>query len=94
MKSFFNTYKSTIISTIIIVTIIVFGIGLVYGLINGSILSFFKNLVDVTAPILIGFIIAYLSNPIVMFFEKHLFKKIKKFNVKRLLSILITFVLK
>lgn len=93
MKSFFNTYKSTIISTIIIVAIIVFGIGLVYGLINGSILSFFKNLVDVTAPILIGFIIAYLSNPIVMFFEKHLFKKIKKFNVKRLLSILITFVL-
>ena len=93
MKTFFNTYKSVIVSTVIIVTIIVCGIGLVYGLFNGSILSFFTNLFNVTAPITVGFAIAYLANPIVMFFEKHLFKRVKRFNTRRLLSILLTLVI-
>ena len=93
MKTFFNTHKNTIVSTLLIVAIIVLGIALVNGLINGSIVSFFTNFFEVTSPILIGFIIAYLSNPVVMFFEKHLFKKIKTFKIKRLLSIIISFVL-
>lgn len=88
MNTFLATYKKIIISTLIITGIIVVAFCLIYGLINGSIADFFNTLLEVLSPVIIGFVIAYLINPIVMFFENRLFKRIKRFTIKRLLSVI------
>ncbi len=93
MSNWISTYRKTIIKTLIIATIILVCIVLVYGFITGKIQSFFDGFWKITAPITVGFVIAYLSNPIVSFFERRVFKWIPKFNIRRLFSILITFVL-
>lgn len=93
MKSLFSEYKNTIIKTILICSIVVVALSLTYGLISGSISSFFQKFWKILSPVTIGFVIAYLSNPIVIFFEKRIFKGISKFNVRRLISIIVTFLL-
>lgn len=93
MDKWFSEYKSTIIKTILVVSIIIAGICLIYGLLNGSIAAFFDNFLDIISPIIIGFVIAYLSNPIIIFLEKYIFKWIKKFTIRRLISIIITLLL-
>lgn len=93
MSYWISTYKKTIIKTLIIAAIIIICIALVYGFISGRIQSFFDSFFKITAPITVGFVIAYLSNPIVSFFERKVFKWISKFSIRRLFSILITFAL-
>lgn len=93
MGEFASTYKKTIITALIIVCTIIVGFSLVYGFINGSIAEFFQKFIEIISPIIIGFVIAYLSNPIVMFFEKRIFMWIHSFKAKRLTSIIITFLL-
>ena len=63
---------------------------LIYGFITGSIPKFLESFWEIISPITVGFIIAYLSNPIVSLFEKYVFKWIPSFKLKRFLSILIT----
>ena len=93
MSEWISTYKKTIIKALIISSIILVCIGLVYGLISGKIQSFLDSFWKITAPITVGFVIAYLSNSIVAFFERKVFKWIQKFTIRRLVSILITFAL-
>ncbi len=92
MSQWFAEYKKTIFTTLIISTIIIIGVCLVYGFITGSIDKFFDNFMETASPIIIGFIIAYLSNPIVMFLEKKLFAWIPKFTAKRLVCIILTLI--
>ena len=59
---------------------------------------FFKNIINILSPFLIGFFLAYLMNPLVSFFERllakiKLFKDDKKFKLKRGISVLISYVL-
>ena len=93
MSKWISTYKNTIIKTLIISVIVIICIGLLYGFITGEIQSFLDNFFNITAPITVGFAIAYLSNSIVSFFEHKVFKWIPKLNTRRLISILITFAL-
>ena len=93
MSKWISTYKNTIIKTLILSFIVLVCIGLLYGFINGEIQSFLGNFFNITAPITVGFVIAYLSNSIVSFFEHKVFKWISKFNTRRLISILTTFAL-
>ena len=91
MKEELKLYKKTLISSLIIVAIIVLGVLITLGLINGSIQSFIGDFFEIISPIIIGFVIAYLSNPLVSFFERRILFWIPKFSIKRLISILITF---
>ena len=93
MSEWISTYKNTIVKTLIISLIVFVCIGLLYGFINGEIQSFLNSFFKITAPITVGFAIAYLSNSIVSFLELKVFKWIPKFNIRRLVSILITFAL-
>lgn len=93
MKELVSSYKKTIVSTLIIVGIIIFAFSLVYGFMNGSIKNFFDKFMEIISPITIGFVIAYLSNPIIHFFEKRIFFWIPKFTLRRLISIIITYTL-
>ncbi len=92
MNEWATNYKKTAISTLIVIGILIVAFGLVYGFINGSITKFFNDLMEIISPIIIGFVMAYLSNPIVTFLERRIFWWIPKFTPKRLLSIIVTFV--
>ena len=93
MSEWISEYKKTLIKTLIITSIVLLSILLIYGFISGNIQSFINSFWEIIAPITIGFIIAYLSNPLVSFFEKRIFKFISKSNIRRLVSILVTFAL-
>ena len=56
-----------------------------------SIASFFKAILSVISPILIGAGIAYLLNPLLKLYEHKIFKKIKKKSVCRGVSLAMTF---
>lgn len=58
------------------------------GVLGGALSSIFS----VFAPVLIGFAIAYILNPILRLYEFKVFKKIKKKSVLRGLSILCTYI--
>ncbi len=91
MKRFFENKKVIgIILFSVIITIVAFL--LVYNIINGSISKFLHEFWEIIGPITTGFVIAYLSNPIVTFFEKKVFKWIKNFKIKRFISILVSFI--
>jgi len=93
MSEWLAANKKTISTSLIILAIILLGFLLIFGYINGTIQNFFTEFFAIISPITIGCVIAYLSNPIVIFIEKRILFWIKKFSVKRLLSILISFVL-
>lgn len=90
MQSWFSEYKSTVVKAILICSIIAIALSLVYGFISGSISDFFNSLLKVLSPVIIGFVIAYLSNPLVTFFEKIIFKWIPQFTLRRLVSTIAT----
>ena len=53
--------------------------------------AFFENLLDICSPLIIGGIIAYLCNPILNFYERHAFRRLRRGGLKRGLSLLMTF---
>ncbi|MBQ9112086.1 MAG: AI-2E family transporter [Clostridia bacterium] len=66
---------------------------LLYAIVNiGVISSAVSSVLSVFSPIIIGFGIAYVLNPILRFFEFKVYKKIKRLNVLRALSIVSTYV--
>ncbi|MGM9632555.1 MAG: AI-2E family transporter [Eubacteriales bacterium] len=93
MSQWFSENKKTIHTTLIISGIVLITLCLLYGIISGSIGGFLRDLLNVASPIFIGFILAYLSNPIVMFLEKRLFAWVPKFTLKRLICIVLTLIL-
>lgn len=93
MKSWFSENKKALTLIIAICLLIILTVLLVLGIINGKILLALQEFFSIIAPILIGFIIAYLCNPIVKFFEKTIFKIIKKTSFRRVLSIILTFII-
>ena len=86
-------YKKLIVSILIIAIILGITFLLVYGILNDSIVNYWKNFCQIIAPITTGFVISYLSNSIVTFFEKRVFKWIHNFKIKRFISILVTMLL-
>lgn len=65
---------------------------LLFALVNfGAVAGVFKSVLSVLSPIIIGFAIAYILNPILRLFEFKVFKRIKKKSVLRGLSILSTY---
>lgn len=93
MADWISTYKKTIVSTLIVVGIVILSFCLVYGILNGNIKQFISDFLTIVSPIIIGFVIAYLSNPIVTFFERKILFWIPRFKLKRLLSIIVTLAL-
>lgn len=65
---------------------------LLFALVNfGAVAGVFKSVLSVLSPIIIGFAIAYILNPILRLFEFKVFKRIKRKSVLRGLSILSTY---
>lgn len=58
-----------------------------------SISGFFEGVTRVLAPIIIGFVLAYIIDPVAKFFETKVFVKLKKENLRRTLSAAIALVL-
>lgn len=66
---------------------------LLYAIVNVSSLSgVISAVTSVLTPIILGAAIAYLLNPILKLFEKHVFRKLKNKNTIRGLSLLMTYV--
>ena len=72
MGQWLSSNRKTMTTTIIIVVTLILAFSLVYGFINGSIQKFIQNFLDIISPITIGFIIAYLSNKLIIRLEKWL----------------------
>lgn len=89
MSEGFSTYRKVIVSILILGLLFLF----IYGLISGNINDSISNFWQIIAPITIGFIISYLTNPVVTFFEKRVFKWIGSFKIRRFVSIFITILL-
>ena len=89
MSEGFSTYRKVIVSILILGILFL----LIYGLISGNINDSISNFWQIIAPITIGFIISYLTNPVVTFFEKRVFKWIGSFKIRRFVSIFITILL-
>lgn len=88
-----SAYKKIIKPALIIALIICLAVLFIYAFINGTVARFWNEFMQIISPIIVGFIFAYLSNPIVNLFEKHVFSWIKSFKIKRFISILIAFLL-
>jgi len=58
-----------------------------------DIFSWLKYAVNLMAPIIIGIIFAYLIDLVVVFFERRVFRRIKKPKVRGILSIVVSFIL-
>ena len=58
----------------------------------GSVMDFFKNMGNTIAPIVVGIILAYLIDPIALFFENGIFRKIKKEKNRRSISVILALV--
>lgn len=77
-----------------VVALGVLGILLVLIIANlQAILSPFRALGAILAPITIGFVLAYLLNPFLRFFEKKVFYRIKRRTANRALSLLCSYLL-
>lgn len=89
MKMTDNVRRAVTIT--LILCAVVFAI--VYTLANiGAVTGVLSSVLSVLSPILIGFAIAYILNPLLRVFEFHAYKKIKKKSVLRALSIVSTYV--
>ena len=83
----YRGYKPYMIAAIVVAIV---GI-ILFGIINiTSITSFINSVWAVIAPVAYGFCIAYLCNPIMNVFDRHLFKKIKLPGLRRALSLIMT----
>ena len=88
--NFSNGAKKGIVITLVVCAVIfVFLFGMINMGVVGDALS---SIVSVFTPILIGFATAYILNPILRFYEFKVFKKLKKKNTIRGLSILCTYI--
>lgn len=100
MKKILDTkYLKIALYTIFVVSaaILVYRLSSKSDNIMPSITSFIKSILDMFMPIITGFIIAYLMNPAMSFFERHLFKLIKPHTIKqykviRTVSIIIVYI--
>lgn len=88
MKLFESAKKGLLITLAICAIVFV----LLFAMVNMGVLSeAISSILAVLTPVIIGFAIAYILNPILRFYEFKVFKKIKNTNVLRGLSILCTY---
>lgn len=101
MKHFWknNTYLKVSLYAImvVVVSILFYRISSNTDNIAPSILAFFKGIIKIISPILYGLLIAYLFNPIMIFFEKYFLKWFKPSTLKqkkviRTLSIILVYI--
>jgi len=72
------------------IAVAIVGISL-YAIINiDSINAFINRLMLIFGPVIYGFCIAYLCNPIMKVFDNYVFKKIKSVSIRRALSLIMT----
>ena len=82
---------STSYKTIALIVALAAFVGL-YAVVNISSLSgFASGMISVLNPVIIGFGIAYLLNPVLKFFERKVYKRIKSKRVLRVLAMLSTY---
>ena len=75
---------------IAILAVAVVGI-LLYAIVNiGAIKDFIGRLWMIFSPVVYGFCLAYLCNPIMKVFDNHVFKKVKSIGIRRALSLTMT----
>lgn len=101
MKNFWknNPYLKVSLYAImvVVVSILFYRISSNTDNIAPSILAFFKGIISIISPILYGLLIAYLFNPIMMFFEKYFIKWFKPSTMKqkriiRTISIILVYI--
>lgn len=92
MKEFNWNKKNTVIAISIAVYAV---IALLFVIVinNQTISAWVNNVLAVLSPVIIGGAIAYLSNPLVVFFDEKVYKRIKSPKVRRTLSMLCTYLL-
>lgn len=89
-----NNFNWTKKHTVIAVTIGVYSvIALLLAIIinNKAISEWVGNTLNVLSPVLIGFAIAYLCNPIMNFFDNKVYKHIHFYKLRRVLSVVCTY---
>ena len=59
----------------------------------GALTKFLRSIYNLFSPIIIGLILAYILNPLVNVFERHVLKRMKKVKLKHTLSVLIALLL-
>ncbi len=83
-----NQYRWGIVAFLVLAATAVF-VALLLNL--GTIWEFVKTIAALLVPFMIGFAIAYLLNPIMKFWEDKVLKKVQKPQLRRTLSLLITY---
>ena len=90
MKLSDNAKKAIVITLVCCAVIFV----LLFAIVNmNSIWGVLASILAVFSPILIGFAIAYILNPLLRLFEFHIYKRVKKKSVLRGLSIVSTYLI-
>lgn len=90
MKKWEDFFEKRWVSNVVAVC---FGVILYMLLSNfNSVLTFFKNVGKTIAPIVVGAILAYLIDPVSLFFECRIFKKIKKETTRRSISVILSLI--
>ena len=86
-----NTEKQKKLYTFALSGIITFAV--IYLIANIPVVSgFLSNVLKVLSPIIIGAAIAYILNPILKLYEYRILRRLKRKNVRRTLSIILTYV--
>ena len=89
MKMSDNSKKNVVITLVCCAVAFV----LLFAIVNiDAISAVFSSILSLISPILIGFAIAYILNPLLKLFEFKIYKKIKNKNLLRGLSIASTYV--
>ena len=89
MKMSDNSKKNVVITLVCCAVVFV----LLFAIVNiDAISAVFSSVLSLISPILIGFAIAYILNPLLKLFEFKIYKKIKNKNLLRGLSIASTYV--
>ncbi len=85
-----NNSKQKIQATVVVFALIILGILITVNL--SSIGSFFSVILSIVSPIIIGFAIAYMLNPILKFFEFVVFKRVRAKRFVRVISLILTYI--
>ncbi len=76
--------------TVFYITAVVIALCLFAAAVMEPLVEFFRNVLSILSPLIIGAIIAYLCDPILEFFEYRIFKRMKRGGARRGLSLLCT----
>ena len=85
-----NNVRGSYGTIAIVISLIAFVV--LYAIVNiSSISSVASGVISVLTPVILGFGLAYLLNPVLKFFERRVYKKIRSKGILRALSLISTY---